>query len=137
MLKELGVWMKRNGEAVYGSHAWKITGEGEMVDGKLKILPGGALQRKHADFKFDAQDIRFTVGKNGSLYAFCMNVPASEALVKIKSLGKDAGNFEKAVKSVQLLGYEGKLNWKQEADGLAITCPKEMPYATSVVFKID
>jgi len=137
MLKELGVWMKRNGEAVYGSHAWKIPGEGEMVDGKLKILPGGALQRKHADFKFDAQDIRFTVGKNGSLYAFCMNVPASEALVKIKSLGKDAGNFEKAVKSVQLLGYEGKLNWKQEADGLAITCPKDMPYATSVVFKID
>jgi len=137
MLKELGVWMKRNGEAIYGSHAWKIPGEGEMVDGKLKILPGGALQRKHADFKFDAQDIRFTVGKNGSLYAFCMNVPASEALVKIKSLGKDAGNFEKAIKSVQLLGYDGKLNWKQEADGLSITCPKEMPYATSVVFKID
>ena len=137
MLKELGVWMKRNGEAVYGSHAWKIPGEGEIVDGKLKMLPGGALQRKHADFKFDAQDIRFTVGKNGSLYAFCMNVPASEALVKIKSLGKDASYFEKEVKSVQLLGYEGKLQWKQETDGLTITCPKEMPYATSVVFKID
>ena len=137
MLKELGVWMKRNGEAIYGSHAWKIPGEGEMVDGKLKILPGGALQRKHAEFKFDAQDIRFTVGKNGSLYAFCMNVPASEALVKIKSLGKDASYLGKEVKSVQLLGYSGKLNWKQEADGLAITCPKEMPYETSVVFKID
>ncbi len=137
MLKELGVWMKRNGEAVYGSHAWKIPGEGDMVDGKLKMLPGGALQRKHAEFKFDAQDIRFTVGKNGSLYAFCMNVPASEAMVKIKSLGTDASYFGKEVKSVQLLGYSGKLNWKQEADGLAITCPKEMPYSTSVVFKID
>jgi alpha-L-fucosidase len=137
MLKELGVWMKRNGEAVYGSHAWKIPGEGEMVDGKLKMLPGGALQRKHAEFLFNAQDIRFTVGKNGSLYAFCMNVPASKAVVKIKSLGADAGNFGKSVKSVQLLGYKGQLSWKQEADGLAITCPQEMPFATSVVFKID
>lgn len=137
MLKELGVWMKRNGEAVYGSHAWKIPGEGEIVDGKLKMLPGGALQRKHAEFKFDAQDIRFTVGKNGSLYAFCMNVPASGSSVKIKSLGTDANYLGKTVKSVQLLGYNGKLNWKQEADGLAITCPQEMPYATSVVFKVD
>lgn len=137
MLKELGVWMKRNGEAVYGSHAWKIPGEGEMVNGKLKILPGGALQRKHAEFKFDAQDIRFTVGKNGSLYAFCMNVPASGSSVKIKSFGAGAEYLGKAIKSVQLLGYKGKLNWKQEADGLTITCPKKMPYATSVVFRVD
>jgi hypothetical protein len=39
-----------------------------------------------------------TVLKNGSLYAFCMNVPASEALVKIKSPGKETGYFGKAVK---------------------------------------
>lgn len=137
MLKELGIWMKRNGEGVYGSHAWKIPGEGEMVDGKLKILPGGALQRKHAEFKFDAQDIRFTVGKNGSLYAFCMNVPVAGSSVKIKSLGTGAEYFGKTVKSVQLLGYKGKLSWKQEVDGLTVICPKEMPYATSVVFKVD
>ncbi|MDP4208156.1 MAG: alpha-L-fucosidase [Bacteroidota bacterium] len=137
MLKEVGVWMKRNGEAVYGSHAWKIPGEGEIVNGKLKMLPGGALTRKHAEFKFDAQDIRFTVGKNGSLYAFCMNVPTSGASIKIKSLVTETTNLGKPVKSVQLLGYKGKLSWKQEADGLIINCPNEMPYATSVVFKID
>lgn len=137
MLKELGVWMKRNREAVYGSHAWKIPGEGEMVDGKLKMLPGGALQQKQAEFKFDAQDIRFTVGKNGSLYAFCMNVTAAKSIVKIKSLGNDAGYFGKTVKSVRLLGNKGKLKWKQEDDGLTIICPDKMPYATSVVFKID
>jgi Alpha-L-fucosidase len=137
MLKEVGVWMRRNGEAVYGSHAWTIPGEGEIVDGKLKMLPGGALQRKHAEFKFDAQDIRFTVGKNGSLYAFCMNVPMSGSLVKIKSLGTDANYYTKPIKTVKLLGYNGNLNWKQEADGLTITCPKKMPFATSVVFRVE
>ena len=137
MLKEVGVWMRRNGEAVYGSHAWTIPGEGEIVKGKLKMLPGGALKRKHAEFKFDAQDIRFTVGKNGALYTFCMNVPEPGTALKIKSLGTDAKYLGKPVKTVKLLGHDGELQWRQEADGLAITCPAEMPFATSIVFKIE
>jgi len=137
MLKEVGIWMRRNGEAVYGSRAWTIPGEGEQVDGKLKMLPGGALNRRHAEFKFDAQDIRFTIGKNGSFYAFCMNVPAPGAQVRIKSIGSNAKSLNKPVKTVKLLGHEGKLTWKQEAYGLVITCPTKMPFATSIVFKID
>jgi len=137
MLKEVGVWMKCNGEAVYGSHAWIIPSEGEQVNGKLKMLPGGALSRRHAEFKFNAQDIRFTVGKNGAFYAFCMNVPAPGTQLKIKSLGTDAKKFNKPIKDVKLLGYNGKLQWKLEADGLAITCPAKMPFATSIVFKVE
>lgn len=137
MLKEVGVWMRRNGEAVYGSHAWKTPGEGELVDGKLKKLPGGALNRKHAEFKYNVQDIRFSVGKNGSIYAFCMNVPTSGTTIKIKSLGADAGYLDHDIKSVKLLGYKGTLQWKMEADGLSITYPEKIPFATSVVFRID
>jgi len=137
MLKEVGVWMHRNGEAVYGSHAWNIPGEGEQVNGKLKMLPGGALSRRHAEFKFDAQDIRFTIGKNGSFYAFCMNVPAPDTQVRIKSIGRAANALNKPIKSVKLLGYKGQLKWKQENDALVISCPAKMPFASSVVFKID
>jgi len=137
MLKEVGVWMRRNGEAVYGSHAWTIPGEGEQVNGKLKMLPGGALNRNHAEFKFNAQDIRFTIGKNNALYAFCMNVPAPGTLIKIKSIGTAAKYFSKPVQNVKLLGYNGKLQWKLEADGLNITCPAILPFATAIVFKID
>ncbi|MBN2613167.1 MAG: alpha-L-fucosidase [Bacteroidales bacterium] len=137
MLKEVGVWMRRNGEAVYGSRAWKIPGEGEQINGKLKMLPGGKLEHRHAEFKFNEQDFRFTVGKNGALYAFCMVVPKPGIKIKIKSLGTDVTYLDKPVKSIGLLGYEGKLKWKQEAGGLVITCPSEMPFATSVVFKID
>jgi alpha-L-fucosidase len=137
MLKEVGVWMRRNGEAVYGSHAWKIPGEGEIINGKLKMLPGGKLERKHAEFKFDSGDFRFTMGKNGSIYAFCMVAPSPGTQLKIKSLGSDAGYFDKNIKTVKMLGYDGKLKWKQQADGLIITCPGELPFATSVVFKVE
>jgi alpha-L-fucosidase len=137
MLKEVGVWMRRNGEGIYGSHAWKIPGEGEMVNGKLKQLPGGALRKQHADFRFGPQDFRFTVGTNGALYAFCMTVPAPGTQLKIKSLGTDVKYLGHPVKSVKLLGHDGELQWKQEANVLAITCPASMIFATAVVFRIE
>lgn len=137
MLKEVGNWMRLNGEGVYGSRAWVIPAEGEMINGKLKMLPGGKLSRRQAEFKFNAQDIRFTVGKNNKLYAFCMNVPASNTQIKIKSLATDAKHYGKKVKTVKLLGYKGKLKWKETVDGLLINCPKDMSFATAIVFEIE
>ncbi len=137
MLSEVGVWMRRNGEAVYGSRAWKIPGEGEWVDGKLKQLPGGALREKHANFVFSPQDLRFTLGKNNALYVFCMTVPIGGMPIEVKSLGSDSTYFGKKINKVTLLGHSGKLNWKQEAASLVITCPEKMPFQTSVVFKIE
>ncbi len=137
MLKEVGVWMRQNGEAVYGSHAWKIPGEGDMVNGTLKMLPGGKLSRFHADFKFSPQDFRFTIGKDESLYAFCMTVPKPGTVLKIKSIGKKSEKLDKKVKNIKLLGYNGKLKWTQKDDGLLITCPSQMPFETSIVFKIN
>lgn len=131
MLEGVGDWMRINGEAVYGSKAWTTIGEGEMVKGKLKTLPGGKLGRGHANFKFDAQDIRFTVGKDGSLYAFCMNVPEAGQTVTIHSVTEKP-------KHVSLLGYSGKLKWKHTADGLVVTFPKSgANLVISAVFKIE
>lgn len=136
MLEEVGIWMRRNGEAVYGSRAWVIPGEGEVVDSKLRMLPSGKLGSKHANFKFSTQDFRFTVGKNNALYAFCMTVPSPGTSLKIKSLGTVEKYLEEPVKEVKLLGYDGDLQWKQEDDGLVITCPGEMSFASSIVFEI-
>jgi alpha-L-fucosidase len=64
-------------------------------------------------------------------------VPEPGTQLKIKSVSTDAKYPDKPIKRVKLLGYEGDIKWKQEADGLIITCPEEMPFATSVVFKIE
>ena len=126
MLKEVGEWMRRNGAGIYGSRAWKILGEGD------KTLPGGGLGKRQADFTFGPQDFRFTVGKDGALYAFCMTVPEPGAQLRITSLGQSV----QPVKSVTLLGHKGALQWKQEPDALVVTCPPAMPFATAVVFKV-
>lgn len=137
MLEDLGKWMDVNGEGVYGSKAWKIPGEGEKTkNGKLKKLPGGGLQKHHAEFPFNAQDIRFTEGKDGAIYAFCMASPEGGQTVKIYSMGK-AACYMQNIKDVTLLGHEGTLQWKQTDEALEIFCPATLPFQTSVVFRVN
>ncbi|WPQ61449.1 alpha-L-fucosidase [Chitinophaga sancti] len=138
MLEEVGIWLRRNGEAVYGSKAWVTPGEGEMVDGKLKMLPGGGLGSRQAEFRFDSSDFRFTVGKNNALYIFTMVIPRQGTQLVIKSLATDAGYFKQEIKRVSLVGYSNQVKWKQDTDGLKIFYPKnEIPFSTAVVFKIE
>jgi alpha-L-fucosidase len=136
MLTEIGQWMKINGEGIYGSRAWTRLGEGEMINGKLKVLPNGKLGRKQAEFEFGPQDFRFTVGKDGSIYAYCMTVPAPGADLKITSMGGDAKPLTGPIKSVRMLGSEDQIEWTQQADGLRIKCPSAMPFRIAVGFKI-
>lgn len=136
MLEKVGKWMKINGEAVYGSKAWKTLGEGEMVNGKLKTLPGGGLGSKQANFRFEAQDIRFTLGKNGKLYAFMMNVPSAGQTVVVHSLADGKGYLASKIKSVKLLGYKGSIQWKMSSDGLQVTYPEHANLATAAVLCI-
>jgi len=135
MLKEIGAWMKLNGQGIYGSKAWVVPGEGE--GGKLRTLPGGSIGKKQAAFQFGPKDFRFTVGRDGSLYAFGMAVPAAGSEIRIVSLGRAANLLGKPVGSVTLLGHTGApVRWKQEDDALVITVPQAMPFATAVAFNI-
>jgi alpha-L-fucosidase len=130
MLAEIGRWMKINGDGIYGSKAWSKFGEGS------RKLPTGALSSRQASYAFTNEDFRFTMGKDGSVYAFCMTVPGSGAQIKITSLGTAAAALAGPIKAVSLLGSESKLSWTQQADGLVITCPDTTPFKSAIGFKI-
>ena len=132
MLEEVGDWIAVNGQAIYGSKAWTTFGEGEIVDGKLRTLPGGALGKTHADFQFSTKDIRFTHGKDNSLYAFTMTIPEKGETVVINSLKGETSR----IATVDLLGYNGRLKWKMTDAGLKITYPNTDSLNTSAVFRI-
>ena len=138
MLREVGEWMRRNGEGIYGSRAWVKPGEGEIVNGKLKMLPGGKLGARHAEFAFGPQDFRFTVGKGGTLYAYCLTVPGAGTELKITSLGAEANLLGRPVKTVTLLGARGTaLKWQQTPAALVITCPETGAFANALGFRIE
>jgi len=135
MLQRVGEWMSVNGAGIYGSRAWKVFGEG--ANGKIRSLPAGQLGRSQADFQFTPQDFRFTVGSDGAVYAFCMAMPKAGSTIKIVSLGTGAKLLDHPVKSVSLLGSDEHLTWTQRPDGLAVTCPHEMPLSISATFRVE
>ena len=137
-LQQVGAWMKINGKGIYGSKAWVKLGEGVTeADGNLRTLPGGALGEKQASFQFGPKDFRFTVGKDGSIYAYALAVPKPGSQVTIVSLGSGAGLLAAPIRSVTLLGSRKKLVWSQRPEGLLITCPSHMPSEIAVAFKVQ
>ena len=145
MLGQLGNWMKINGQGVYGSHAWKQWGEGELTKDPddsgaaphIKIFPGNNLTKKNADFRFSTKDFRFTKGEDNSIYAFCLSVPKAGEKLLIKAFGKKAGMMDGPVHAVRLLGSKEKVQWRQDDDGLSIRCPSKMPFKYAVAFEVS
>ncbi len=129
-LKAIGDWMTINGDGIYGSHAWTKYGEGTHTQ------PTGKLDSTQASATFDTTDFRFTVGKDGFLYAYCLKVPAAGAKITITSLGTNQTALAGRIQSVSLLGSDATLVFTQTATGLSITCPASMPFKTAVGFKI-
>ena len=115
-LKEIGHWLKINGEAIYGTRPWYIYGEGPT-----NISVGHHSESKNK--KMTSDDIRFT-SKGDILYATVMEWPEN-GIVKIRSLGKKSeySNIIN-ISAVELLGY-GSLKWKQKMNELVVFLPKE------------
>ena len=65
-----------------------------------------------------------------------LSLPEAGQTIRIHSMGKDAGNLQ-PIKRVSLLGYKGKLQWKQVGDALEIIYPEKAKHHTSAVFRIE
>ncbi|BAV05288.1 alpha-L-fucosidase [Filimonas lacunae] len=133
MLTDIGKWMTINGDGIYGSKAWKKIGEGKD---SLRVLPSGNLGKKQAEFVFAPTDIRFTEGKDGNVYVYCMTVPKAGTKLAITSLGWDAHLLPENIQAVELLGYPHPVQWKQAGDALHITFPAATHAKTAVCFRI-
>jgi alpha-L-fucosidase len=128
LLSELSDWHAVNGEAIHATRPWKIFGEG----------PGNgrsASPYTRAKYTFTPDDIRFTQ-KGNVLYAIALQWPDSGKLV-VKSLGSGSPYHPQGIGSVELLGYNSKLQWQRNTDGLNIALPQEKPCKYAYSFKIS
>jgi len=127
VLLEVGKWLAVNGEAIYGTRPWRISGEGPTN------VVGGAF--KDTETKpFTGRDVRFT-SKGKTLYAIALEWPQNGKLL-VQSLAVGSPNM-RAIKSVQLLGYQGKLRFARGLDGLVVDLPAHKPNDYAYAFKIE
>lgn len=127
VLLAIGQWLNVNGQAIYDTRPWKISGEG----------PTGTAQGHLSENKnkpFTAKDIRYTQdGKH--LYAILLDWPqGSEAVITSLDDAKDVGT--KGIKSISLLGQRKPLTWSMGEQGLTVTLPDEKVGDYAYVLKI-
>jgi len=126
VLREIGSWLKINGEGIYGTRPWKIYGEGPT-----KVVEG-AFHDTDAQ-PFTARDFRFTT-KNDALYAFELGWPSDGEAV-IRSLVADQIEGRK-ISAVSLLGSASPLSFDSQTDGLHIRLPVQPPGKYAYCFQI-
>lgn len=140
LLLGIGKWLKINGEGIYGTRPWKVFGEGpagSSAKSSATVLPchEGNLLSEADIGAYGATDIRFTSKGSRTLYAICLGWPDKSLL--IRSLGSHLKLYKNDVKDVQLLGYNGKLKWERNAEGLKIDFPERRPCEHAFTLKIQ
>jgi len=126
VLRDVGSWLKVNGDAIYGTRPWKIFGEGPTE------VAQGAFHDTNTK-PYTADDYRFTT-KGEALYAIELGWPSgTEAVIhSIKTPATD----EPRVESVELLGMPGKIEFQLKDDGLHLKLPAHVPGKFAYVYKI-
>ncbi len=123
ILEGIAAWMDVNKECIFATRPWKIFGEGPATDGS---------ENDAESFKFNEgkgkpltwEDVRFTT-KGDTLYAIILDAPEGRELC-IKSFGLGSKLVDgRKINSVELLGSDQKLDWKQTKDGLKVKVPGE------------
>ncbi len=115
ILLEIGAWLERNGEAIYGTRPWKIFGEGPTT-----IEEGAFSERK--DKPYTARDIRFTT-RGDTLYVIALDWPGEKMIVQ--SLGAGSPLESRQIREIRRVGSEESLPFQQTAAGLVVELPKK------------
>ena len=130
VLEGITAWMKVNSEGIYSTRPWKIYGEGPST--QVKIVSGNFNEDKQNDLT--AEDVRFTA-KGTTVHAFVQGLPEKEAVVK--ALGLASPQQPGKIQKVDLLGYNGTLNWKQEDGALKVQMPAEKLSDIGITLKVE
>ncbi|MCL2697321.1 MAG: alpha-L-fucosidase [Oscillospiraceae bacterium] len=127
ILREIGAWLAVNGEGIYGTNSFRTFGEGPTQIKEGHNTDGTEKQ-------FTGEDIRFTQS-GANLYAIILKYP-EDGVIRIKSLAERSPDFSGIIKSVEILGFDEKPNYKRDEKALTLKT-KNVLSGNPVVFKIE
>lgn len=130
ILEQIGNWLERNGESIYGTRPWRRFGEGDTLrfSNPLFEVP---LNWTHEDFHFTR--------KADKVYVFQMKLPPKGRCSVITSFADSIANplGSIAVKRVTLLDTREEIAFRQTAGGLELTLPDSLQDDFPVVYMIE
>lgn len=127
ILRDIGKWLKTNGEAIYNTTYAEISGEGPT-----KVAEGAFTDTLRKEYT--SSDIRFTKGED-CLYAIVMSYP-DDQMVSINSL-KQNSELVDGISKITMLGIKQELSYDRGQESLNITLPEYQADGYPVVLKIQ
>jgi len=131
ILDEITKWMAINGEGIYATRPWKTFGDGPVATAPPSS--GGTRFNEAGRKDLTAEEVRFTT-KGDTLYAFVMGWPDKQAF--IRPLATTSTFSPPKIQNVELLGYHGKVEWRQDEQGLTVVMPEQKPCDYAITLKI-
>lgn len=135
VLKEVGDWLRVNGEAIYGTRPWRVCQEGptDIMEGyyihREDAGPGFVLEHTVPDLT--GQDIRYTA-RADILYAIVMGVPEGGSILLTAFTGEE----KEQIRRITLLGSPEPVSWQRQPGGIRIFFPETLPCQPAYAFRI-
>ncbi|QUI22139.1 alpha-L-fucosidase [Vallitalea pronyensis] len=130
ILRAIGEWLKKNGEAFYDSTYWSVFGEGPTA-----IIEGQKMERQAKGYV--KGDIRYTY-KAPYVYAHVLKWP-KDGKVTLKSFALGSKHFKGIIKDITLLAFDHHVNTIRNEDGLHLSIDDKYDtiYPVTVKIQID
>ncbi len=125
-LREIGAWLRVNGEAIYETRPAERFGEGPT---HIKEGPFGSDPK----LDFSAQDVRFTT-RARAFYIHVLGAPGNQ--VRVASINRDTPLPGGTLHSAVMLGSSQPLHWEWSPDGLVLQIPESRPSDAALVIKL-
>ncbi|WP_242088803.1 alpha-L-fucosidase [Curtobacterium sp. DN_7.5] len=131
LLEDIGRWLVVNGEAIYGTRPWTVSGEGPT-----RVQAGSFVD---ADLPvYVAEDVRFTrrTDVTGEYVHAVLLADPADGTARIRSFGSGAGLLTRPIRSVQVLGVDGEAAWTQTVEALEVEVPRSTSPHSGPVVKV-
>lgn len=130
-LREMGAWLKLNGEAIYNTRPWLVHGGG--ITGNSAGTHGGMSTTN----VYTAHDYRFTQSKDGkAVYIMLLGKPEVGEKIKFRELAPHRYPFASSVKKVVELQSGKEVLFEQRDNASYVTVPDIEMNDLAVVFKV-
>ena len=139
-LHRVGDWLKVNGEAIYSTVPFAVSGEGDTVMEdedynieRVKQQMKDGIEMESGMYNLTGNDVRFTQ-TDKAVYIIGFGKPADNIL-RLRTLHQGGPLGE--ITSAQMLGAEGDISFTRNEKGMMLTLPEEHPFQEGFVIRLN
>jgi len=130
VLLEMGGWLDRYGEAIYGTRPWYVFGEGPTQE------PERENHGTFNELSYTARDVRYTTAGT-TVFALFLGAPEEGSEILLEAFSAQRSGLDIQVREVSMAGGGESLEWELDDTGLRIRMPSAGMDPMSTVLKIE